>query len=232
MILNLHPQMRVTRLTIGAEKAPLIVIDNFIAEPEKLVHRATKCSYFDPTSFFPGIRTPAPLAYRHLLETRLRDIVIDYFANPKLRFNVTRCNYSIVTRPPDQLDYLQRIPHLDSVASAGVATVHYLFKDRYGGTAFYRHRKTAFEYVDESRQKTYYNCLEEEKNGPDAPRSGYIDGDTALYEQVGKQEGVFNRILIYRKNSLHSGVIGPDFVPDPNPLSGRLSINSFIDIVP
>jgi len=39
----------------------------------------------------------------------------------------------------------------------------------------------------------------------------------------------FNRMLVYRRNSLHSGNIGKDFVPDANPLTGRLSINCFID---
>ena len=61
------------------------------------------------------------------------------------------------------------------------------------------------------------------------PGPGYINGDTALFEQIAKQDGLFNRMLVYRRNSLHSGCIAPDFVPDPNPLTGRLSINSFID---
>lgn len=232
MILNLHPDIRIQKLTIGTEKAPLVVIDNFVADPEKLIHRAAKVSYVDQTSYFPGVRTPAPLAYQHLFETKLKTLLREHFQLQNTRFVFQMCHYSLITTPPDKLAYLQRIPHLDSVASTGIASVHYLFKGKYGGTAFYRHRKTGYEYVDESRKKTYYDCLESEKSGPDAPQSGYIDGDTALYEQIGKQDGVFNRILIYRKNSLHSGVIGPDFVPDANPLTGRLSINTFIDVVP
>jgi hypothetical protein len=38
-------------------------------------------------------------------------------------------------------------------------------------------------------------------------------------------------MLVYKRNSLHSGSIPPDFVPDPNPATGRLSINSFIDAI-
>ena len=38
-------------------------------------------------------------------------------------------------------------------------------------------------------------------------------------------------MLVYRRNSLHSGCIAKGFVPDPNPLTGRLSINCFIDAV-
>jgi len=106
--------------------------------------------------------------------------------------------------------------------------VHYLFKRDLGGTAFYRHRKTGFEYVDVPRRATYLDIVEQEMNGPDSPASGYINGSTALYEQISAQQGVFNRLLMYRRSSLHSGSIRPDFVPELDPRKGRLSINGFL----
>jgi hypothetical protein len=142
------------------------------------------------------------------------------------------CHYSLVTTPPEKLRFLQRVPHIDSANGNGLASVHYLFAGNLGGTAFYRHRRTGFEYVDESRRDVYFRTLESEEQGPDAPGPGYINGDTALFEQIASQDGVYNRVLIYRRNSLHSGSLGKDFVPDPNPLTGRLSINSFIDLLP
>jgi hypothetical protein len=142
------------------------------------------------------------------------------------------CHYSLVTTPPAKLVMLQRIPHIDSVTSNGLASVHYLFRKDLGGTAFYRHRSTGFEYIDASRRERYVQVLEKENSGPDGPGTEYINGDTPLFEQIAKQDGVFNRMLIYRRNSLHSGCIGKDFVPDANPATGRLSINSFIDLVP
>lgn len=232
MILNLHPDIRIQKLTIGAEKAPLIVIDNFVADPEKLIRRAANRPYVDQPSYFPGIRYAAPLGYQQLFDARLKDMLLDYFQLKNGRLTFQMCHYSLITTPPEKLAFLQRIPHIDSVSSTGLASVHYLFKGTYGGTAFYRHRKTGFEYIDESRKETYYTCLEGEKNGPDAPQFGYIQGDTPLFERIGEQEGVFNRVLIYRKSSLHTGIIANDFVPDPNPLTGRLSINTFIDVVP
>ncbi len=46
MILELHPQIRIEKLTLGREGAPLVVIDNFVAEPgpsgEKGDHRAVR----------------------------------------------------------------------------------------------------------------------------------------------------------------------------------------------
>jgi hypothetical protein len=70
--------------------------------------------------------------------------------------------------------------------------------------------------------------VEEEKHGPNKPERHYINGSTALYEEVGRQDGVFNRLVIYRRNSLHSGSIRDNFVPDPNPRTGRISINGFL----
>jgi hypothetical protein len=91
--------------------------------------------------------------------------------------------------------------------------LHYLFKRTLGGTAFYRHRATGFEYVDFARRPSYLACVDQESNGPHRPAAGYITGSTALYEQICAQEGIFNRLLMYRRNSLHSGNIAPDFVP-------------------
>jgi hypothetical protein len=82
--------------------------------------------------------------------------------------------------------------------------------------------------VDEARKSQYLRQTEEEKNGQHSPPSEYINGDTALYEEVGRQEGVFNRMLVYRRNSLHSGAIARDFIVDTNPRTGRLSINGFL----
>ena len=135
-----------------------------------------------------------------------------------LRF--TMCHFSLVTTPAEKLDYLQRIPHVDSVLGNELAMIHYLFSRDLGGTAFYRHRSTGFEYVDEARRARYLACLEEDKKGPDSPEARYINGSTALYEQLGSQRGVFNRLLMYRRTTLHSGNIAPDFVPDPDPRTG------------
>jgi hypothetical protein len=33
---------------------------------------------------------------------------------------------------------------------------------------------------------------------------------------------------MYRRTSLHSPSISPDFIPDPDPRTGRLSINAFL----
>lgn len=227
MILDLHPQFTVQKLTIGRELAPLLVIDNFVDEPERLVRKAAAKHFASNSAYYPGIRAEAPLGYQQLFQTKLKALLFDYFHLEGGALQFKMCHYSLVTTPADKLSAIQRIPHIDSLESGGLATIHYLFKGRWGGTAFYRHRQTGFEYVDEDRKLAYFGALENQD-----PPPGYINGSTELFEQIDKQDGVFNRMLVYRRNSLHSGCIDEDFVPDPNPLSGRLSINCFIDVVP
>jgi hypothetical protein len=229
--LELHPDLSIRKYSIGQEGAPLLVVDNFIKQAEALVSAAAELRFTPQGKMFPGIRALAPPLYQQLAFKELQPVLAEHFELKFNTFNFSMCHYSLVTTPPDKLGMVQRIPHADSFENRGLAAVHYLFRGNLGGTAFYRHRKTGFEYLNENRKLEYFRSLEAENDGPNMPRAEYINGDTPLFEQIDKQEGVFNRLLIYRRNSLHSGCIDKDFILDPNPLSGRLSINSFIDPV-
>jgi hypothetical protein len=180
--------------------------------------------------FYPGIRAQAPLSYQQILSSALRPLLVEFFNLPDRPVRFSMCHFSLITTPASELSVIQRIPHIDSLEPNGLAAVHYLFKTDLGGTAFYRHRKTGYEYIDESRKLSYFQSLESENDGPNMPVPSYINGDTPLFEQIAKQDGQFNRALIYRRNSLHSGCLSENFIPDANPLTGRLSINSFIDV--
>lgn len=232
MNLDLHPDLRLSQLVIGDERAPLLVIDNFVANAEALVADACARTFTVRSKYYPGIRAETPPAYGQLLLTRLRSALLECLGMPEGALTLSMCHYSLVTTPAQELAPAQRIPHVDSLGKSGFATIHYLFKADLGGTAFYRHRRTGFESLDEARNPAYLRALREEHSVPAAPGPGYINGNTDLFEQIAKQDGVFNRMLIYRRNSLHSGCIETSFVPDPNPSTGRLSINSFIDWVP
>lgn len=216
-------------MSIGNEKTPLLIMDNFVAEPGQLIDIAARMKFEPAGKFFPGIRAVAPMEYQRFLLDSLGPFFKDYFNIGRDRFKLTMCHYSLVTTPAEKLSVVQRIPHVDSFDGQGLASVHYLFKKGLGGTAFYRHRKTGFEVLNESRKPLYFQSLESENGGPDMPPPEYINGDTALFQQIARQEGVFNRIIVYPRNVLHSGCIDKNFVFDENPLTGRLSINSFID---
>jgi len=220
--------MRIQRLSLGRENAPLLVIDNLVSDPGELVELAAAKLFAEAPSYYPGIRSKAPLTYQRFILDELRPQFDEHFGLRGRQLRFTECNFSLVTTPSDKLTYLQRIPHVDSLKNDELAMIHYLFHSDLGGTAFYRHRSTGFEFVDASRQAAYLQRVHAEKDGPNSAKCEYINGDTTLYEQIGSQQGVFNRLLMYRRTSLHSGSMRRDFTPDSNPRTGRLSINGFL----
>lgn len=228
MTFELHHDFRLQKLKVGHEQAPLIVIDNLVADPDELVNLAAGKLFGDVVSYYPGVRAKVPLTYQRFVIEQLRGVFAEYFGLAAGTVRFTACHFSLVTTPPEKLTYLQRIPHVDSLSRTELAFVHYLFKAPLGGTAFYRHRSTGFESLDPARRPLYWRHIEEEQNGAHPPAAEYINGDTPLYEQIGHQEGLFNRMVVYRRCSLHSGALGRNFAPDPNPRSGRLSVNGFL----
>lgn len=230
MLIERHPDIHIEKRILGNEGAPLLVIDHAVADPERLIHRATRRSFDVRGENFPGIRTRAPAMYEHFLESVLKPLLPEHFGIRPNRFAFPMCHYSLVVTPPEKLRFLQRVPHIDSVDGDGLASVHYLFHDDWGGTAFYRHRDTGFEYVDKARRETYFRRLETESHGSQAPEPGYINDTTALFQQVARIDAVFNRMIVYRRNSLHSGCVDNRHIPPADPLNGRLSINTFIDV--
>jgi hypothetical protein len=223
-----HPALSVKKLTIGREQSPLLVIDNLLADANSLVDLAASKVFADGASYYPGIRAKAPLGYQQFVLAQLRELFGETFGLQGRTLRFTACFFSLVTTPPEKLSHLQRIPHIDSVFSTELACIHYLFTRNHGGTSFYRHRSTGFEVVTQDRKAAYFEAVELEKAGPDQPAAGYIQGSTALYEQLHSEAGVFNRMLVYRRSSLHSGVIDSQASIDANPRTGRLSINGFI----
>jgi hypothetical protein len=228
MTIHLHPDFHVRKLKIGREQSPLLVIDNLVSDAEQLVEQAAGKVFADVPDYFPGIRAKAPLSFQRFFIEQLRDILADYFGLIASKLYFTNCHFSLVTTPGDKLSLLQRIPHIDSIFPSELAFIYYLFKSDLGGTAFYRHRSTGFEYVNFERNAEYFQRLSVELQGPHAPMTGYIDADTPLYEQIDSQEARFNRLLVYRRNSLHSSNLTRNFIPDANPRAGRLSINGFL----
>jgi hypothetical protein len=221
------PVVNIEKLSIGREGAPLLVIDDAVPNPEELVELAVNKVYADVDTYYPGVRARAPLSYQRFILEKFGKLFCEFFAIPDtLRF--TGCQFSLVTRSHADLTHLQRIPHIDSLSYRELALVHYLFRSDLGGTAFYRHRASGFEIVDEPRRAEYFDWVQREGAGPNSPPAAYINGDTALYERVGAQDARFNRMLVYRRNSLHSGSIASNFTGDPNPRTGRLSINAFL----
>jgi hypothetical protein len=56
MNLDLHRDMTIRKLAIGREQAPLLVIDNFVANADELVEHAAAQMYIERSRYYPGIR--------------------------------------------------------------------------------------------------------------------------------------------------------------------------------
>ena len=204
MTISIHPDVKITRYLIGNEQAPLLVIDNVVSEVDELVKYAVRLPFSKNSVFYPGVRAEAPNEYQYFLLNNFSAEFRDFFGLPPEKLFFSLCHYSLTTTPASELKLLQRIPHFDSLEQNGLATVHYLFKRPLGGTAFYRHIKTGFESIDESRKINYLASLQSENGGPNIPQPSYINGDTALYKQIMQVDGLYNRMVVYRRNSLHS----------------------------
>jgi hypothetical protein len=192
-------------------------------------HAVRQNEFARADSFYPGVRMQVPQEYTIALVKNLGFFMEQLFHLEVRTIKSAVTKFSIVTAPPDNLDLLQRIPHFDSPSRKGLAVVHYLQSMPGMGTSLYRHRPTNFEYVDEQRYPGYMASIRERYPSEDKYPKGYIYGSTDQFEELMSVDAIFNRLVMYRGASLHSGQIGKDYSFDPNPATGRLTLTSFFE---
>jgi len=214
---------------IGREGHPVLVVDDFLRDPQSMVRYAIDEAKFGPASAsYPGIRAATPLPYQDALAFGLGRLVCDFFHVRMESAIVHDSFFAIVTTPPEQLRLEQRLPHIDDVCPGMIAFLHYLCEGYQGGTAFYRHRATGYESLDEEKAKHMGALIEQDlaRSGPLAGQ--YINSDNPIFEQTASFEARFNRLLVFRSRTFHSGQIGPDTKLDADPRIGRLTTNTFV----
>lgn len=211
---------------IGHEREPIVIIDGFSSDPQGLVEAAAAGAYDLRGPHYPGIRAPAPSRYLAERMDLIRDVLSGAFGLTR-GADLVECNFSLVTTPPQELAPLQRLPHFDSPEPDYFAVLHYLCGPEHGGTAFYRHRTSGFETVSPSRMEDYAQLLDAELQLRPAA-AGYLYGDTPLFEQTYRVEAAFNRLVIYRGWTLHTGQVPPGHGLSPDPRQGRLTVNTFL----
>jgi hypothetical protein len=226
--LKLHEQCAVTTVRVGAEQQAVIVVDNFLSGPEVLIDYAVE-SAFDGVSdaFYPGCRAPIPQIYCFAIRAFLGSVIGEVFGLAAGNVTGELSHFSLVTTPPQKLKPVQRMPHYDTTNRKQLAVLHYLCEPKHGGTSFYRHRHTRFEFVDEARAPTYAGAVAAELAALGAAPAKYICGDDARFERTCSFPAAFNRVLIYQSINLHSADIGAAFGFESNPRAGRLTANSF-----
>jgi hypothetical protein len=217
--------------TIGTEKRPLAVVEDFVHDPDALVAYAEYGEPFRATAgdLYPGIRKSAPPEYARQFCAQFGDVLREYFGLPERSVpRVIFSALSITATEPQQLRPIQRVPHFDTSAANPLAIVHYLCGPEHGGTSFYRHRSTGFETISHERLHDYARTLKREVMTEHPPPAKHMDGDDALFVRIASYEARRNRALIYPSNVLHSGDIRRVSSPETPPRDARLTVNSFV----
>lgn len=215
---------------VGNEQQEVLLVDNYLKGASALKEYAVQQNEFARAdSFYPGLRMQVPQQYTIALVKNLGYFMEQLFNLEVRTIKSAVTKFSIVTTPPGDLDLLQRIPHFDSPSRKGLAVVHYLQSVPGMGTSLYRHIPTNFEYVDEQRYSGYMANIQERYPSVDKYPDGYINGSTDQFEEIMSVDAVFNRLLMYRGTSLHSGKIAKAYNFDPSPATGRLTLTSFFE---
>ena len=220
---------------IGELATPVAVIDDFTGEVEAAIDLAAALGPLPAAkgSLYPGLRRviTASDADADAFVARSMELAAPYVAGAYGvdRFTLIEASFSMVTVPPEQLVPPQRAPHFDSTEPDHVALLLYLNLPWPTGTAFFRHRATSVERIDEANVDRFVAAARAEANLPDAAR-GYVAGTNRWYDEIGAVEAAPDRMLIYPGGLLHSGMIPADVALDPNPRTGRLTANFFIKL--
>lgn len=214
---------------IGAEAQPLAILDDFAPDPDGLRSFATAAGFTAALNHFPGVRAALPEAYLRTQIPVIAAAAAEAFgrAGP---VTIVDASFSIVSTPAEALSVAQRLPHIDAFTEDRIALVHYLSPAGGDGTAFFRHRATGFETVDEARRDLFFRHLDIEMRHGGVPPPEYVRGDTRLFECIRTEPALYNRALLYRSWNLHSGAISPDNPLLPEPGAGRLTVTGFLSI--
>ncbi|WP_443751008.1 DUF6445 family protein [Asticcacaulis solisilvae] len=202
---------------IGAEQSPLLIVDDPVAEPLALIDAACRTAFYTPDhTLYPGVNARLPEAYYAAILALLRGPLEGVFGLPAKSYLDYFGFFGLAA--PGDLRPIQAVPHYDGADPGLVAMVHYLCPETYEGTAFYRHRATGIETVDPAREAGFAGVAAAELEAGQG---------MAAYEEIARAGMRFNRLIVYRGNSLHRGLLGgADLSADP--LRGRLTANGFV----
>jgi hypothetical protein len=183
----------------------------------------------DSSNLYPGLRAAVPesfsVAFRSWITLILR-------RQGALGSHQSICRdssyFSYVSTASKDLLPIQCIPHFDSTDPALWAAVIYLCDARFGGTAFYRHRRTGYEEITRENLQNYQIALNHDMRVHGAPAKAYINEDTSLFETIFCSELKFNRAIVYPGRALHAAKIDSVFEPPKSRDDWRLTITALL----
>jgi hypothetical protein len=183
----------------------------------------------DGSNLYPGLRAAMPEKFSTAFRVWLTPLLQ---RQGVLAAEETICRdasfFSFVSAASKDLLPIQRIPHFDSTDPKLSAAVIYLCDARFGGTAFYRHRRTGYEEITEENVRNYQVALDHDMRAHGPPKNEYMNGDTSLFETIFSSELKFNRAIIYPGRALHAAKIARPFEPPKTRNDWRLTITSLL----
>ena len=228
--------MSVQIVRVGTENRPVIVIDDIVDDPHGLVDYAASLAPFPSAAgvFYPGLRRMLGPNDANAMMTSYVASICHTLSNLMgstygvRNFAVQSVAFSVVTTPPSELRPMQSQPHIDGADPKSFAVLHYLSRHENSGTAFFRHARTGFETITPDRVAAFSSAREQDNAEYGTPR-GYVRGSTQGWEEIGRVESRFNRLVVYPSNVFHSGILPADYDFDPDPRRGRLTTNIFLN---
>jgi hypothetical protein len=228
-----NPDAEVTRTHIGRSQIAVLRIEDVLHDPESVAAVGFAQTFAaDRANFYPGMRATMPedfsSAFRAWLTPILRNngvLLRDQVLSHDESF------FSVVTTPSAKLLPIQRIPHHDSTDPQLFAAVIYLCDTRFtgtkfGGTSFYRHRRTGYEAITAENHTNYQLALDHEMRRHGPPRLEYMNGDSLLFETIFSTPCKFNSAVIYPGRMLHAANIHTPFEPPRTQSEWRLTITA------
>lgn len=178
---------------------PVLVIENFYADPEAVRAQALKANYDISVAQYPG-------RHAQIDDAELR-VVTDTLARAATALGDRSyraadfiSDFSIVTTRPQDLLPMQKHPHIDRTPVLGLV---YLTPGSSEGTCFYHNDMLGTAVVRSLEQYTAYGNFLEQHARTLAP-PGYDFSDHPVWKKFYTIEPVFNRFVMYPGNVFHS----------------------------
>jgi len=223
----LNPKARVSPRRLGREGAPVLLIDDLCLNPEQLVDAAAEAVWAEPHgTYYPGLNAPLPKGYIETVFSGLQNSLARAFGPPFSGPMTARGFFALATWALDRFGPWQRIPHYDQPDPNHLAMIHYLHPAQGGGTGFFRHTESGYEYVDLARRDAYLTQVTAWIEANSVALTGYTGPTTPGFEMIDSVEFQFNRAVIYPSCVLHCALFDGAALSD-DPRRGRLTANSF-----
>jgi hypothetical protein len=225
-----NPNADVKLVHIGRRGIKVTLIDNVLHDPRRVADLGFAQSYSaDSTNLYPGLRAAMPESFSTAFRAWLTSILQrqGVLAADQALYRDTSF-FSFVSTASKDLLPIQCIPHFDSTDPNLFAAVIYLCDTRFGGTAFYRHRRTGYEEITQENLHNYQVALNSDMRAHGAPKKEYMNGDTVQFEAIFSNELQFNSAIIYPCRVLHAAKIARQFDSPKSQHDWRLTVTALL----